>query len=223
MLLKKGAIKSMKTIKPHVKDVIFFEPDNGDSPEELIERIGRTCYQSEDRISQGTANTFVKMLMNRGHYAMLEFGYAVVVIVADRGFTHELVRHRIASFAQESTRWCNYTKGKFGEEITVIEQPGMFPFTTRTGMEIVDTWTEAMDFAEHSYFRLIKLGVPSQVARSVLPIGLKAEIVIGTNLREWKYILKLRSGKDVHPIMRWIMVELSDYFKRFCPVMFGDI
>lgn len=204
----------MNIIKPYVKDVVFFEPDSGENIEVLIERIGRVCYQSSPSSSgSNSANEFIRMLQKNGHHAMLEFGYAVVFIVADRGFTHELVRHRLASFAQESTRWCNYSKGKFGETITVIEQPGLTEHQEFW-------WKRAMRFSEWHYLRLINEGVPAQIARSVLPIGLKAEIVIGCNLREWKHIFTLRTKPNCHPIMKSVISEIEDLFKRYSRVLF---
>lgn len=210
----------MNIIKPYVKDVVFFEPDSGENIEALIERIGRVCYQSSPGSSgSNSANEFIRMLQKNGHHAMLEFGYAVAFIIADRGFTHELVRHRLASFAQESTRWCNYSKGKFGETITVIEQPGLEKCDDP--LSSYKVWEDALRAAEHFYLELIRLGVPAQIARSVLPIGLKAEIVIGCNLREWKHIFTLRTKPNCHPIMKSVINEIEDLFKRYSRVLFG--
>lgn len=204
----------MNIIKPYIKDVVFFEPDSGENIEALIERIGRVCYQfSPGSSGSNSANEFIRMLQKNGHHAMLEFGYAVAFIVADRGFTHELVRHRLASFAQESTRWCNYSKGKFGETITVIEQPGLTEHQEFW-------WKKAMQSSERYYLCLINEGVPAQIARSVLPIGLKAEIVIGCNLREWKHIFTLRTKPNCHPIMKSVISEIEDLFKRYSRVLF---
>lgn len=208
----------MKIEKPKVLDLIFFTPDNGMSIEQMIEYAGRTCYKSEDKITDDSADSFVEMLRDRGHHAMLEFGYAVAKISADRGLSHELVRHRICSFGQESTRYCNYSKGKFDSTITVVEQPGI-----ENPSWANDVWESAMEKAERYYLELIKLGVSPQIARSVLPIGLKTEIVVGANLREWRHIFNLRCSKAAHPIIRGVMLELLERFYHKVPVMYADL
>ena len=113
----------MKIIEPYIKEIAFHIPENYPSIEAWLERVGRTCYKSENKITEDSAPKFVRMLRDRGHHAMLEHAVASARIVADRGVSHELVRHRLASFAQESTRYCNYSKGKFDGEITVISYP----------------------------------------------------------------------------------------------------
>ena len=141
---------------------------------------------------------------------------ARMTIIADRGLTHELVRHRLCSFAQESTRYCNYSKGKFDGEITVVEQPGI---ETEEQQKI---WHETMWFIEEAYLRLIDRGVKSQIARSVLPIGLKSEINIAANLREWRHIFKMRCDKAAHPILRGIMLEALAVFNKRMPSIYED-
>jgi len=206
----------MKIIDPSI-EVTFYMPDNGQTPEQSIEAAGRTCYKSEDRITNSSADKFVRMIRKRGHHAMLEFGYATARIIADRGLTHELVRHRLCSFAQESTRYCNYGKGKFNSEITVIAQPGI-----EYGTQEYEIWRTAMEHIEKWYMALLDLGVPSQVARSVLPIGLKAEIVIGANLREWRHIFDMRCAKSAHPIIRGVMLKaLKDFYMKM-PSVYAD-
>ncbi len=205
----------MKIIQPSI-EITFYKSENDQTPEQAIEAAGRTCYKSENKITDDSADAFVRMLRDRGHHAMLEFGYATTKIIADRGLTHELVRHRLCSFAQESTRYCNYSKGKFNSEITVIEQPGMddraFYF-----------WHSAMVDAEKHYLRLIEYGVPPQLARSVLPIGLKSEITIGANLRDWRHIFKLRCAKTAHPIIRGVMRQALEKFTAKMPALYEDL
>lgn len=207
----------MRTIKPSIH-VEFYHLDGGDSIEKSIESSARTCYKSEEKITDGTAAKLIEKLIKRGHEAMLEFGYARARIIADRGLTHELVRHRIASFAQESTRYCNYTKGQFNSEITVIEQPGI-----EHGTEEYHIWSRAMRSSEENYTRLIELGVKPEIARSVLPIGLKTEIVISANLREWRHIFKQRCSSKAHPIIRGVMLEALSVFAKKSSVIYGDL
>lgn len=192
--------------------------EDGLSVEESIERAARTCYKSEDKINPGSAEKLVRMLRDRGHHAMLEFGYAEAKIVADRGLTHELVRHRLASYAQESTRFCNYSKGKFQSEITVIEQPGL-----ESGKPGRGIWLEAMCAAETAYLNLIEKGVHPQIARSVLPIGLKTEITIGANTREWRHIFTMRCAKTAHPIIRGVMLRVLEEFNKKMPAIYEDL
>ena len=181
-----------------------------------IELAGRTCYKSEDRISDDSAKDFVKMLIDRGHEAMLEHSSLSVKFICDRGVSHEIVRHRIASFAQESTRYCNYSKEKFGSELTFIK-PCFFEGTS------YDLWSAAMLNSETIYFGLLSQGATPQQARSVLPNSLKTEIVVTANYREWRNILKLRTAKAAHPQMREIMIPLLNELKARIPIIFDDI
>ena len=364
----------MKAIDPFA-EVTFFVPETGESQERLIERVARTCYQSSDKIGEGTDEKMIKMLIQRGHHAMLEFGYAIARIVADRGLcydentevltlggwkffkevdsddlfltlnldsniveyqntykfieedwdddliygessmvdfavtpnhrmllsnydsrvdknwkvsrcidvygcsvkfriglpcpsnyasgivpsndhlfnekywkkkhysgkvycvtvpngtlyvkrngksfwcgnSHELVRHRLASYAQESTRFVDYSKEKYGG-LLVIVQP-----TIDMMSEAKDEWTDAMNDAERHYFRLRELGIKPQEARSVLPIGMKTEIVIGANLREWRHIFKLRCALNAHPIIRGIMRDVLMKFYNKIPSLYKDL
>lgn len=127
-----------------------------------------------------------------------------------------MVRHRLASFAQESTRYCNYSKEKFGNEITVIK-----PFFLEQGTDAYDRWEDAMKACEASYFDMLKCGCSPQEARSVLPNSLKTEIAITANYREWRQILRLRTAKDAHPQMREVMCALGDELQEKLPVIFG--
>lgn len=204
----------MKIVEPQVS-VVFFHPDNQMGQEQFIEWVARNCYQSEDKISEGSDEKLIRKMKKRGHHAMLEFGYAVARIIADRGLTHELVRHRLASFAQESTRYCNYGKGKFGNEITVIRQPGI-------PEEQQELWEKMMGRAERDYLSLLSYGVKPEHARSVLPIGLKSEIVIGANLREWRHIFKMRCDTPAHPIIRGVMLQVLEKFNEEMPTLYED-
>ena len=168
----------------------------GISELKFIERVGRTCYKSEDKITEDSesAKRFVRMLIERGHEAMLEHSILTVRFIVDRGISHEIVRHRIASYAQESTRYCNYSKDKFSNEITVIR-----PVDIQEGTPEYRDWLEAMEAAEKYYFALLADGCKPQTARSVLPTCTKTEIMVTMNLREWRQFLRLRSDEAAHP------------------------
>ena len=198
-----------------------------------IEKVGRVCYKSEDKITEDgeSAIKFCKMIVNNHHEAMLEHGGSIsVLFTEDRGVTHEHVRHRIASFAQESTRYCNYSQDKFGGDINVINiEPGLRvenKYTEDQINKILDIWQDAMKKAEESYMSMIEAGATPQMARSVLPQSVKADITITANIREWRHILSLRAagvtGKP-HPQMVEVMVPLLKEFHERIPVLFDDI
>lgn len=201
---------------------------NGAEILKKIEKVARVCYKSEDLIGEGTAEKMVRALIKRNHLAMLEhFSFSVKFIV-DRGVSHEIVRHRVASFAQESTRYCNY--GTKGGEITVIE-----PFylmadgvnvSTDNWSERYGAWVSACEEAEKSYLRMIADGASPQEARAVLPTSLKTEVVMTANLREWRHFFSLRAcgstGKP-HPQMLEVAVPLLKEVKELIPVVFDDL
>lgn len=209
----------MNIIKPY-----FIIEDKIDGEEILkkIERAGRTSYKSESRITPDSARKFVKMIIERGHFSVIEHYCISVRVVCDRGVSHEIVRHRLASYTQESTRYCNYSKGKFGSEITVIE-PVFWDLSKPEDKKKYEVWKKAMENDEKAYMKLIKLGATPQEARSVLPNSLKTEIVITMNLREWHHFFKLRTSKEAHPQMREIAIPLLKEFKKKIPVIFDDI
>ena len=215
----------MKIIKPSY-EILTPISDGGIKELQHIEKIGRVCYKSEDRITDDgeTAKKFVKMLINNGHEAMIEHSSLSVKFVVDRGVSHELVRHRIASFAQESTRYCNYSKDKFGNEITVI-----LPCFFDTGMGILSNslvyqeWKSACECAEERYFNLLKMGATPQQARTVLPNSLKTEITVTANYREWRNFFKLRTAEASHPQMREVAIPLLKELKTLIPIIFDDI
>lgn len=181
----------------------------------IIERVARTCYKSEDKISPGSAEKIVKMLLDKEHEAMLEFKHITVKLIVDRGVTHEQVRHRLASYAQESTRYANYSKEKFGREITCIT-----PVFWMDKAEFLKVWIDAMIAAEGFYMKLLDMGARPEEARSVLPQSLKAELNVCANLREWKHIFRLRTSKRAHPQMREVMIPLLEYFHSLVPLIF---
>jgi len=184
-----------------------------------LERIGRTCYKSENRITDDSARFFVAKLIKAGHTSVLEHVSVTVRIITNRGVSHELVRHRIASYSQESTRWCDY--GKEGS-ITVI-LPVWLSFGKDTDSEASLAWEHAMKNAEVAYFTLRRLGWGAEKARGVLPNDLKTEIVMTANLREWRLIFGQRCAKNAHPQMRLLMQEILLNFRDRFPVIFDDL
>ena len=186
-----------------------------------IEYISRTCYKSEYMMTDLSAVKMVESLINRGHEAMLEHEKISVKFIVDRGVSHELVRHRVASYAQESTRYCNYSKDKFGNEITVIK-----PCFLDEDTENYRIWKSSCEAAEKAYFAMLDNDATPQEARSVLPNSLKTEICMTANLREWRHFFKLRAlgitGKP-HPQMLEVTVPLLAEFKALIPVVFDDL
>jgi thymidylate synthase (FAD) len=175
-----------------------------------IERMGRIAYKSEDRITDDSWKQFVSMTIKRGHEAVLEHANMAVIFTCDRGVSHELVRHRLCAFTQESTRYCNYSKDKFGNEITVIQRAFDNPSQEAN-------WIGTIQNAENSYMEMLEDGDTPQLARSVLPNSLKTEIGVTANFREWRHIFRLRAiSKAAHPQMREVMVPLYDHCRKCC-------
>lgn len=188
----------------------------------LIERAIRVCYKSEDRIEPGSAEKIIKQIKSFKHESTLEHGVITVLFSTDRGVTHELVRHRIASYSQSSTRYCNYGKGKFGSEITVIE-PFFWTECSVLAQEMYAKWKSACQNSERYYLDLLASGARPQEARSVLPNSLKTEIVVTANVREWRKIFELRTSKEAHPNIREIMCPTLEEFRVRWPTLFDDI
>ena len=208
----------MKAIKPYTQ---VFGDFNGKDILQKIELIGRTCYKSEEKIKEGSAEKFVAGLIKRGHEAMLEHASITVKFVVDRGISHEIVRHRCASYAQESTRYCNYAKDDFGKEITCIIPPYL-----SYKSEGWNAWVEEMKSAEKAYFKMLDAGCTAQEARAVLPHSLKTELIMTANLREWRHFFKLRAANSTgaaHPQMLEVTRPLLDDLKQLVPVVFDDI
>lgn len=208
----------MQAIKAYTQ---IYNDFDGQKILEKIEKVARTCYKSEGKIQEGSAAKMVASLIKSGHEAMLEHVSVTVKFVVDRGISHELVRHRLASFAQESTRYCNYSKDDFGSEITFII-PEYLDYKSAGW----NTWKETMKACEDSYFKLLDIGLTPQEARAVLPNSLKTEVVMTANLREWRHFFKLRAlgttGKP-HPQMLEVTVPLLEDFKQIIPVVFDDL
>jgi len=205
----------MNIIKP---GFIFEEDFDGEEILKKLERCGRTCYKSEDKITSDSAKKLIGGILASGHESVIEHEKVTVRIICDRGVSHEIVRHRIASYSQESTRYCNYSKGKFGNEITVIDiKPHL------KNPKSFDEWFNAMLACERAYNKMIEYGESPQIARDVLPNSLKTEIVITFNLREWRHFFKLRCSPKAHPQMREITIPLFAEMKKRIPVIFDDL
>jgi thymidylate synthase (FAD) len=206
----------MKLIHPFASIV-----DISVNPLELIEMAGRTCYKSESKITPTSSEAFVKKIIERGHEAVLEHPVATVRFIIDRGISHEIVRHRLASYCQESTRYCDYEGGHVTFIIPswVNIAPGVYTdLHSFNGMYRL--WAESLWMAESAYKDLRQLDWSPQQARSVLPNSLKTEIVMTTNFREWRHFFKLRTSSAAHPQMREVTIPLLKTFRELVPVVF---
>ena len=205
----------MRIINPGFE---ILTPIDADAILKHIELCGRTCYKSEDKITEGSAEKFIRGSIKRGHEAVIEHGSLSVRFVCDRGVSHEIVRHRLAAYCQESTRYCNYSKGDFGGEITVIK-----PLYLEEGTAVHRIWKRSCETAEIAYFDLLTEGCSPQEARAVLPNSLKTEVVMTADIREWRHFIKLRNSPAAHPQMREVAGMLAVLFKDNYPVFFEDI
>ena len=209
----------MKIIKPYA-EILSGISKGGIKELQFIEKAARTCYKSEDKITEDgeSAKALIKRLISSGHEAMLEHSSLSVKFVVDRGVSHELVRHRLFSFAQVSQRYCNYSKDKFGNEITFIE-----PCFWGGDQFCYDLWLFACSKAEYYYLEMLKAGATPQEARTVLPNSTATEIVVTGNYREWRHFLKLRTDAAAHPQMREVTIPLLAELQQRIPIIFDDI
>lgn len=209
----------MKIMQPSFEILTPFS-EGGVKELQLIEKAARTCYKSEDKITEDgeSARKFIKMLLDRGHEAPIEFSFAAVKIICDRAVANEIVRHRLFSYAQESTRYCNYSKDGFGSEIAVIR-----PSMLEDGTAAYGAWESSCEQAEKSYLMMLGAGESPQIARDVLPMSLKTEINVGGNYREWRHFFKLRCDKGAHPQLREIAIPLLKAFQEGVPIVFDDL
>jgi len=202
----------MKIVKPSVTMLWSTE-----DPENIIEKAGRTCYKSEKFITETSSRDFSIKMRKNGHEAMIEHAVASMLFITDRGITHEIVRHRLASYAQESTRYCNYSDvDKFNKEISVVEPSGLSPMARAL-------WLISCQDAEDSYLRLLEMGQSPQTARAVLPTCLKTELVMTANFREWRHFIKLRMSKAAHPDIRPLAKQVLELLFALAPGVFGDL
>lgn len=207
----------MRIVKPSFEIINM----TGGSPFELlkvIEQAGRVCYKSEDKITIDSHEKFIKSIINRGHEAVIEHGVITCKIICDRGVTHEIVRHRLASYCQESTRYCNYSKDGFDNQITVID-----PCYLEQGTPAYTIWKNGCEVSEKTYMAMLHLGCTPQEARAVLPNSLKTEIVMTMNIREWRHFFKLRCSSAAHPQMREVAKMGLYQMNEVLPLLFNDV
>ena len=212
----------MKILKPSIE---IIDAPSYEAVLEKIERIGRVCYKSEDKITEGSAEGFIRGIIKRGHESVIEHQNLTIKVICDRGVTHEIVRHRIASYSQESTRYCNYSGEKFEGQIAVIDIASGFGWDLSDHKDAMKygIWLRAMEDADRHYQAMIAAGATPQEARAVLPNSLKTELVMTMNLRTWRHFLRLRDSLKAHPqaqeVAHMIAVELTERY----PVFFEDL
>ena len=219
----------MRILKPqHV--IIGKDQIEGHKILKHIEKIARTCYKSEDLINDESAEKMIKKLIKMNHLAMIEHASVSVLFTCDRGVTHEIVRHRVASYAQESTRYVNYSKDKFGNEIGYIDIAGGIALDTKmkdlpveTIDAIISEWHQACIDAEKHYMKMLELGATPQIARSVLNNSTKTDINVTMNLREWRHFFELRCDTPAHPQMRELVIPLLKEMSEVIPIVFDDL
>ena len=203
----------MRLVEPWIK----VEKFDGVKIMKRIERACRTCYRSEDKISEDSYKNLLTNCLNRGHESVLEHEKITVRIYSDIGSYKDLTRHRFASFSVESTRYCSYNKDKYGNEIAIIDPVYI------EDKEVYATWKNAMEEMEKSYMKMKELGATTDMCREILPHSTAAEYTMTANIREWKHILELRTTNHVHPAIRQVLIPLLLLFKEQMPEIFGDI
>ena len=203
----------MRLVEPWIKVENF----DGVKIMKRIERACRTCYRSEDKISEESYKNLLTNCLNRGHESVLEHEKITVRIYSDIGTYKDLTRHRFASFSVESTRYCSYNKDKYGNEIAVVNPVYM------EDNEVFETWKKAIEDMEKAYMKMKELGASTDMCREVLPHSTAAEYTMTANIREWKHILELRTTNHVHPAIRQVLIPLLLLFKEQMPEIFGDI
>ena len=204
----------MNIIKPKVE----VEPFDGVKIMKNIERACRTCYRSEGNITEDSYKNLIKNCINRGHESVLEHEKITVRLICDIGVYKDLTRHRFASFSIESTRYCNYSKDKFNNQLKVIE-----PCNIESNSELYSNWIDTIDFIEKEYIAMSKNGATPDQLRMILPHSTAAEVTMTANIREWKHILELRCSKGAHPAVQQVMIPLLLYFKEQMPEIFNNI
>ena len=196
----------MEFIKPSFEFIDVFD---GKEIVKKLELCGRTCYKSELRITEGSAEKFVKGIIKSGHESVLEHASITVRFIISRAIANEIVRHRIASYSQESTRYCNYGGG-----ISVIMPEHV---------ENILCYVQACEQAEEAYLHLLASGNKPEIARGVLPNDLKTELVMTANLREWRHFFRLRCDSHAHPELRRVTIPLLKEFHHRIPIVFDDL
>ncbi len=202
----------MKIIEQSAKIITDINTEN---VYKFLESIGRVCYKSNDKITTGSAEKFIDAIVKSGHESVIEHFNISIFIICDRGVSHEIVRHRLASYSQESTRYCNYSKEKFGNELTFIK-----PCFWNENSKEYKIWKETMGYIEAVYLQLIGNGASPEEARSVLPNSLKTELTMTANLREWRHFLQLRTSEKAHPQMREVANIIKSLLNSKLPIIF---
>lgn len=203
----------MRLVEPWIKVENF----DGVKIMKRIERACRTCYRSEDKISEESYKNLLTNCLNRGHESVLEHEKITVRIYSDIGTYKDLTRHRFVSFSVESTRYCSYNKDKYGNEIAVVNPVYI------EDKEVFETWKKAIEDMEKAYMKMKELGASTDMCREILPHSTAAEYTMTANIREWKHILELRTTNHVHPAIRQVLIPLLLLFKEQMPEIFGDI
>ncbi len=204
----------MKIVNPYIE----VEKIDGIDIMKRIEKACRTCYRSEGSITEDSYKKLLKNCITRGHESVLEHEKITVRMYADIGVYKDLTRHRIASFSIESTRYCNYGKDKFDNEIKFIK-----PCNIEKGTKLYENWEKACQDIEKNYLQMAELGATPDQMRMILPHSTASEIVMTANIREWKHILSLRTTNHVHPSVRQIMIPLLIYFQKEMPEIFESV
>lgn len=204
----------MKVVAPSIE--VFKTKDEAEKDILLIEKAGRLCYRSESSISEGSAEKFIKNIIKSGHESVIEHASVSIRIICSRSCSHQIVRHRLASFSQESQRYCNYSKDKFGNEVVFIEPPS---YDDMMGAEYINQ----LKSAEENYFKLIRMGQKPEEARAVLPNSTKTELIMTANLREWRHFIKVRTGRGAEYEIRFIAGKILEELYQLYPMVFEDL
>ncbi len=204
----------MKLVEP----VLYVEDYDPVKILKRIERACRTCYRSEDKITEESYKTLLRNCLTRGHESILEHEKISVRMICDIGVYKDLTRHRFASFSIESTRYCNYGKDKFDNEIKFMK-----PVNLEEGTELYDIWKKGLEDLEKSYLAMSEAGALPDQLRMLLPHSTAAEVNMTCNIREWRHVLALRANKHAHPSIRQLLVPLLLKFKEDMPELFGEI
>lgn len=184
-----------------------------------IEKCGRTCYQSYEKESENSAEKMVQMLIKSGHESVLEHFSITVKMKTDVGAYKDITRHRAGTaFSIESTRFCNYSKDKFGNELTFIKPCNIEELT-----DLWNEWVGQMKETELSYRRMAELGAKPDQLRMILPHSTAAEVCMTANLRAWRHILRIRCHKAAHPSVQQIMKMVLFEFNKLLPEVFNDV
>lgn len=207
----------MKIIEPNVE---ILSNINGDEILKHLELCARNCYKSESNITEDTTSAIkmINKLIELDHTAMLEHFNITIKLLCDVGTYKDLTRHRHCSFAIESTRYCNYSKGKFGNEIYVIK-----PCNMDENSGIYHTWLKAMNDMERAYMQMAEIGATPDQLRMILPHSTAASVILTANIREFRHIFNLRCAKAAHPSVRQIMLMTLNEFHNKIPVLFDDL